>query len=128
MKNTCAEKGDLHHRFQSLTNVFVGGLAQLCCDAGGRVSTGVPPQVGIMCQRSPAPAAVLKVPRSSPGGPRPDYVEWIAYSGGRQEVDRVDDRHGDDVILRAKIESANPVHDLLCKYWCLHIGRLQLAK
>lgn len=86
------------------------------------------PKVGIGRQRSPAPAAVLEVPRSSPGSPWLDYVEWIACSGGRQEVDRVDDRHGDNVILRAKIESANPVYDLLCEYRCLHIGRLQLAK
>ena len=128
MKNTCAEKGDLHHSFQSLTNVFVGGWSQLGCDAGGRASIGVPPRVGIMCQRSPAPAVVLKVPLSSSGSHLLNYVERIACSGGRQEVDRVDDRHGDDVILSAKIESANPVYDLLCEYRCLHIGRLQLAK
>lgn len=81
MKNTCAEKGDPHHMFQSLRNVFVGGLAQLCCDAGGRVNTGVPPQVGIMSQRSLAPASVLQCrghPRAAPG--------WIMSSGLRAQA------------------------------------------
>ena len=128
MKNTGAEKGDLHHRFQSLKNVFVGGLVatllrrwrprQHWCSAPGRDYV---PAVADACFGS-------AVPRSSPGSSLLDYVESIACSGGRQEVDRVDDRHGDDVFLRAKIESANPVYDLLCEYRCLHIGRLQLAK
>jgi hypothetical protein len=43
MKNTGDEEGDLHHRIQSLTNVFVEGWSQLFCDAGGRVSIGVQP-------------------------------------------------------------------------------------
>lgn len=44
MADTHAKKGDLHHRFQWPSNVFVDSPGSPCRDAGGRVSTGVPPQ------------------------------------------------------------------------------------
>ena len=67
-------------------------------------------------------------PESAVSGVPWPLCQRIARSGDRQEVDWIDDRHGDDVFLGAEIEVGDPVDDLLREHRRAHIGKLQLAQ
>jgi hypothetical protein len=56
------------------------------------------------------------------------YVKWIAGSGGRQEVNRVDDCHRDNVFLGAEVEIIDSGNDLLSQRRRIHVRGLHLAK
>ena len=47
---------------------------------------------------------------------------------GRQEVDRVNDRHGDDVFLGAEVEGADAIDDLIGQRWRIHGHGVQFAQ
>ena len=45
-----------------------------------------------------------------------------------QKVDRVNNRHGDDVFLGAEVEAADAIDDLIGQRWRLHGRGVQLAQ
>ncbi len=56
------------------------------------------------------------------------YVIYLAESGSRKEVDRIDDRHGNDVFLGTEVKRQNAIDNLLRKVRGIHVGKLQLAQ
>jgi len=52
----------------------------------------------------PGAEGALMSPSADSQGGSLAYVLCSAWSGGRQEIDRIDDRHGDDVFLGTKVE------------------------
>jgi len=73
-------------------------------------------------------AAAYRLGETARSGGFQEYVKSTCGSRRRQEIDRVDDRHGDDVFLGAEVKRAHAIDDLIGQQRRVHIRGMQLAK
>ena len=124
MAQALRSKGELHHMFG--TWLIAGVIRRLSLITCLETATAVGSSRAYTNSGDG-----LQTPGAAPTWNRQEidsYVKRPPRSGGRKEVDRVDNRHCNDAIFRSEVEIADAIDDLLGQNRRLHIGRLQLAQ
>ena len=124
MAQALRSKGELHHRFGMwrLASVIQRLSLVTCLETATALGSSRAYANSIDGGQAPGSAASRNRRQID------SYVKRPPLSGGRKEVDRIDNRHCNDAIFRSEVEIADAIDDLLGQNRRLHIGRLQLAQ